>query len=155
MSMKPLLHIGYIVFIVIFGAHTALGQVSKELPYVLPANDSGEVASLHLDVLAVEANKSGERLYVIAHKGSRDSNSKINLGRLAIARANRSVMNFDPTTTIFAQGNDVRGEGRLEFYLGSSLRLVLLAQRNKVPKLTCCDDYFPPSKNLRRKKKTR
>lgn len=108
---------------------------------ILPSNDSGEVASLLLDRLGIEAKLSKERLYIISRRGKGDTNKNIEIGRLSWAKAGRGVENFDVTTTVLAVGDKTDGEGRLEFYLGSQLRLVVLAKPNKMPLLTCCEDF--------------
>lgn len=123
-------------------------QISTDL---IKSSDSGEVAASLLDQLAVETFKSRERVFVISRKGTLDTNKKIALGRLMSARHNRSVKSFDPITTVLAEGTQIAGEGRLEFYVGSDLRLVIFAPRNEVPNLTCCPDYFPPPKRKRKK----
>ncbi|MEQ1645184.1 MAG: carboxypeptidase-like regulatory domain-containing protein [Pyrinomonadaceae bacterium] len=117
---------------------------------ILPSNDSGEVASFLLDRLGIEAKLSKERLYVISRRGKGDTNKNIEFGRLNWAKAGRGVKNFDVTTTVLAVGDKAEGEGRLEFYLGNELRLVILAKPNKMPLLTCCPDFQPTPKRKTR-----
>jgi DNA/RNA endonuclease YhcR with UshA esterase domain len=54
---------------------------------------------------------------------------------------------------VFAEGERVDSDGRVEFYLGSKLILVSLAERGKNVCLTCCDDYIPSPKRNRVKRK--
>jgi hypothetical protein len=75
-----------------------------------------------------------------------EKSRRLNLGRLYNTRNYLSGKSFDQSTIVFAEGERVNGEGRLEFYLGSRLRLVVLAKRNRMPNLTCCDDYFPAAR---------
>jgi len=97
-----------------------------------------------------------ERLFVIARPGKAEKSNRISVARLSYTRTLLLVMRRFPfQTAIFAEGDRVDGEGRIEFYLGSRLRLVTLAKRNKILNLTCCEDYFPTVKTKPRRKKSR
>ena len=126
-------------------------SVSDE-PHIVPSDSSGEINSREIDGMSGDARQSGERLFVIARLGTGERARRLNLARLANTREYLSVKSFNPRTTIFAEGERVQGEGRIEFYLGSRLRLITLAKRNKMPNLTCCEDYFPPAKNKAKRK---
>lgn len=126
-------------------------QSSLEEPYLVPSISSGEIASREIDAMAVEAGQSGERLFVIVHLGTGETSRRLSLARLYNTRAYVSGKSFDQSTTVFAEGERVDGEARIEFYLGGRLRLVVLAKRNKMPKLTCCEEYFPPAQTKPRK----
>ena len=133
----------------------AFAQVAPAEPYVVESDSSGEVSSREIDVMAVEAKESGERLFVVVRLGAGETSRRLNRARLYNTRQYVSAKGFDQRTTVFAEGERVVGEGRIEFYLGSRLRLVVLAERNKMPNLTCCEDYFPPSKTTRQRKSRR
>ena len=128
----------------------AFAQSSVGEPYVVPSDSSGEITSREIDSMAAEARQSGERLFVIVRLGAGETSRRLNLARLYDARSYLSGKGFNQSTTVFAEGQRVSGEGRIEFYLGSRLRLVALAKRNRMPHLTCCEDYFPPAKQVRK-----
>jgi hypothetical protein len=132
-----------------------LAQTALNEPNVVPSDSSGEEASSEIDSIAVEAGQSGERLFVIVRLGAGETSRRLSHARLHNARAYLSIKGFDPETTVYAEGERVKGEGRIEFYLGSRLRLVTLAWRNKMPNLTCCDDRFPASGGKPKERKRR
>ena len=131
---------------------SAFSQSASDEPYIVPSDSSGEISSREIDSMAVEARQSGERLFVIVRLGEGETSRRLNLGRLYNTRSYLSGKSFNPSTTIFAEGERVNGEGRIEFYLGSRLRLIVLAKRNKMPNLTCCEDYFPPAERKSKRK---
>jgi hypothetical protein len=141
------------VFCSLAACELAFAQRASDEPYIVPSDSSGEINSREIDSMAVEAKHNGERLFVIARLGAGETSRRLNLARLYNTREYLSVKSFDPQTTIFAEGERVAGEGRIEFYLGSRLRLVTLARRNKMPNLTCCEDYFPAAKSKPKRKK--
>lgn len=125
---------------------SASAQEAAAGPYVVESGSSGEVSSREIDGMASEARESGERLFVVVRPGAGETSRRLSRARLHNTRRHLSSKGFGPRATVFAEGERVRGEGRIEFYLGSRLRLVVLARRNEMPNLTCCEDYIPPSK---------
>lgn len=134
---------------------SAFAQTASDEPYIVESDSSGEISSREIDSMAVEAGQIGERLFVIVRLGTGETNRRLNFARLFNTRQYISQKSFDSRKTVFAEGERVEGEGRIEFYLGSRLRLVLLAQKNKMPNLTCCDDYIPPTRVKPKRKKSR
>ena len=92
-------------------------------------------------------------MFVIARLGKTEKSNRINIARLAYTRTFLLKMRKFPfQTAIFAESDRADDEGRIEFYLGSHLRLVTLAKLNKIPNLTCCPEYVPPVKTKPRRK---
>jgi hypothetical protein len=127
-------------------------QSTFDEPYIVPSDSSGEIASREIDTMAGEARHSGERLFVIVRLGTGEASHRLDLGRLYNTRRYLSGKSFNQSTTVFAEGEAVNGEGRIEFYWGSRLRLVVLAKRNKMPNLTCCEEYLPPAERKPKRK---
>ncbi len=135
-------------------AASVFGQtVVADEPYTIPSNSSGEENSALTDGIAIEAQQSGERLFVITRLGKGETSSRLNQVRLINTKSYMLRKNFNRKTAVFAEGERVEGEGRIEYYLGSKLKLITLAPRNKMPNLTCCEDYFPPEKKKPKRKK--
>jgi hypothetical protein len=104
----------------------------------------GEMNSAHLDALAVEQASSQERIFIIARLGNGETSNALNQLRLQAARAYLiGTRGMDPAKLVFAASEKVDGEGRVEFYLGSRLALISLAQRNRNVVLSCCGDTVP------------
>jgi hypothetical protein len=133
------------VFCSLTACEAAFAQPAAGDPYIVPSDSSGEIASREIDSMAAESRQSGERLFVIVRLGAGEKSRRLNLGRLYNTRTYLSAKSFDQSAIVFAEGERINGEGRIEFYLGSRLRLVVLAKRNRMPNLTCCEDYFPPA----------
>lgn len=133
-------------------SNSALAQNAWEgEPYIIESNSSGEISSAVTD--AMRSEMKGERLFVIVRLGTGETNRLLNQARLQNTKAFMLGKGFDRQTSVFAEGERVEGEGRIEFYIGSKFRLVTLAPRNKMPNLTCCEDYFPPAKRKPKRKK--
>ena len=141
-----------LAFCILASGVLVFAQSASDDPEIVPSDSSGEITSREIDRMAMEVRTKRERLFVIVRLGTGESSRRLNRARLYNARQYVSVKSFDQQTTVYAEGERVEGEGRLEFYLGGSLRLVTLAKRNKMPHLTCCEDYLPavrgrPKKN--------
>lgn len=127
-------------------------QTTADTPETVPSNGSGEVSASAID--GMRSLIGNERLFVISRPGTGETKTRIAQYRLANAKSFMlESRNFNRQTSVFAEGEPVEGEGRIEFYIGNRLWLIILAQRNKIPKLTCCDDYFPPAKKKTKPKK--
>jgi hypothetical protein len=130
----------------LLAAGSALAQTVGDEPSIVESDSSGEIASSEIASMLREARQDGERLFVIVRLGTGEMNRRLNFVRLFNTRQYILEKGFDRGKTIFAEGELVKGEGRIEFYRGSRLRLVLLAPRNGMPNLTCCEEYIPPAK---------
>lgn len=107
-------------------------------PFIAPSSDSGENSSLIIDLIIADARKNNERIFVIVRAGEKETNRRINAVRLNNTRQHLSLKNIELKNVVFAEAENTKGEGRIEFYLGSELKLVLLSKRYKMPNLTCC-----------------
>jgi hypothetical protein len=132
-----------------------MAQTHSSDTIIVESRGSGELNSLHLDNLVYGLRGSvAERLFVIARLGDGETARRLNLARLEGARfylveSGRA----QKERIVFAEGERVKGEGRVEFYLGSKLYLVSLAGRGKNINFTCCDDYFPPIRSKRKRRR--
>ncbi|MBK8465061.1 MAG: hypothetical protein IPL32_04450 [Chloracidobacterium sp.] len=149
--------IGRIIFfttsLVLFHVCIVSAQTKAQtviLADIIGANDSGELTSALLDRLALTAKETGARIFVISRGGLNDKDSVVQ-ARLAFVKSYRAGGLAQPQN-LFAVGERVAGEGRIEFYVGSDLRLVVLAKPNRIPNLTCCDDFVPPTKKSTKKR---
>jgi hypothetical protein len=142
------------LFLSSFVAST-FGQIVADEPYKLPSNSSGEENSALTDGIAIEAKQSGERLFVIVRLGKGETSRVLNQVRLFNVKSFMLGKGFTQETAVFAEGERVEGEGRIEYYLGSKLKLITLAPRNKNPNLTCCEDYMPLVKKKPKREKRR
>jgi len=105
-----------------------------------------ETNSSFLDALTKEARTSSERVFVISRLGAGEKRTIVSRSRLQMAR-NHLVTSgrLQKEQVVFAEGERVIDKGRLEFYIGSRLYLISLAQRNGDICLTCCNDRLRKS----------
>ena len=140
-------------FIFSLSNNNLIAQSSSDAPFIAQSDSSGEETIRELEIIAIDAKKSGERLFVIARRSKTEKFNRISKARLAYTRTLLLLFRQFPfQTAVFAEGDWIDGEGRIEFYLGSRLRLVSLAKQNKIPNLTCCEDYTPPVKSKPRRR---
>jgi len=140
-------------------SNLAFGQICPEFPCVVNSTGTGEVASAAIDNFLVHAAQNGERIFVIARLGTGETDSGRNLNRLCEARDyildrvsdERLKKYSDLLPVVFAEGAGVKGEGRLEFYLGSKLQLTRIIKRNRTANLNCCGELTPAEIRQKRK----
>lgn len=148
----------FLIFIFLLQANgsTLNAQNSSNEPFIARSDASGEETVRDLEIMAGDAVNTGERFFVIARLGKAERSNRISFARLAYTKVFLLEMKrFPLKEPVFAEGERTDGEGRIEFYLGSRLRLVTLAKRNKIPNLTCCPDYFPPVKRKAKRKNSK
>ena len=131
------------VVMALLSIQLTFAQPTVENPVIVPSRSSGETTSAEIDRMAVESQRTLARLFVIVRLGSGETSHLINRNRLLETRQYLSQKDFARTRTVYAEGERTSGEGRIEFYLAGALRLVVLCPRNKMPNLTCCQDYVP------------
>ena len=140
-------------FIWLAPSTTLNAQNNSDEPFIARSDASGEETIRELEKIAHDSVNSGERLFVIARPGKTESSNRISLARLSYTKAILfQARRFPFQSPVFAEGERVNGQGRIEFYLGSNLRLVTLAKRNRIPNLTCCPDYNLPVKRKSKRK---
>ena len=118
------------------------GQGQAFEPYVVPGNHSAcEVNAATFDNLANMLRSSEERLFIVARLGTGESSVELNRRRLYNVRTyfKEGWPNVESKRFVFAQGNRVEGEGRIEFYVGSQLFQISLVRRGKDICVDCCD----------------
>lgn len=86
------------------------------------------------------AMKSDSRLFVIARLGTGETRQRLGHRRLHNVRAMiESDGPLDPAKLVTAEGERVKGPGRVEFYLGSELVIVATFRRNADFCVDCCE----------------
>ncbi len=140
--MKKLL---YSLFIFLFFFQSILvvdAQISSAQYEVDSKEDAHcELNNRYIDSLVIEAvkNKPNEIIFVISRLASRE---KLSVGNSRLGNAElvlTGIKKVDGKRIVFASGKRLpNGKGRLEFYVGSNLFLVSLADRNKQICLLCC-----------------
>jgi hypothetical protein len=123
----------------------ASGQVCREFPCTVSSKATGEEASAAIDNFLSEAIQNTERIFVFAIPGNRENRNATNPDRLCearryiLGRLGRSgfQQQYPP---VFGEGPAARGEGRIEFYLGSTLYLTRFISLNSPANLDCCGE---------------
>jgi DNA/RNA endonuclease YhcR with UshA esterase domain len=125
------------VFCLMMFSKSVFSQKAIEEPFIAASNESGENASSLIDGMLVESKRSNERIFIIFRIGENERQT-INNVRLHSTKQHFLNKKINLKNFVFAQGETVKGEGRIEFYLGGEMKLILLAKKNRMPNLTCC-----------------
>jgi hypothetical protein len=118
------------------------GQDKALEPYVVPGNHSAcEVNAAAFDNLANMLRSSEERLFILARLGTGETSAELNRRRLHNVRTyfKEGWPNVASKRFVFAHGDRVEGEGRIEFYIGSRLVQISLVRRGGDICVDCCD----------------
>jgi len=105
-------------------------------------------------LLISEAKDSGDRIFVIARPGKAES-SHLTRRRLHNART-YIVPRLKSGKVIFAEGERAAAEGRVEFYLGSKLKVVAMMERGGDLCVCCCEtceNYYGSGKTDSQKRR--
>jgi hypothetical protein len=116
----------FFTFCLLLATHPVIAQVNKVEPYNCTFN------SHILDNVHHLGGETG-LIIVIARLGDGESNRALNRRRLHNVRSylTESGWNRDPQTIILAEGERVKGYGRIEFYIQGNLFTVLGVNRNR------------------------
>ena len=112
----------------------------RAIPYCSPKEPVNcEVANFYLDNAALRARKLDEaHLIVIARLGGGEKSRQLNVSRLKVAQ--NFLSNWRGVRKVVtAEGERVRGNGRLEFYVGGTLLYTLPVRRNRNLDLLSCN----------------
>ena len=94
-------------------------------------------------------------IFVIAHLGGHESSRELNRRRLFNVRHRlEKYRGLNPNRLVVAEGDRVRGYGRIELYVDGQMFDVLVAARNADLCVSCCgpnDDFYPERKRRMRK----
>ena len=134
----------------------AQGKVTE--PYVVPGNPSAcEVNAASFDNLANILRSNDERLFVVARLGKGENSRELNRRRLHNVRTyfKDGWPDTGAQRFVFAEGDRVEGEGRVEFYIGSNLMQISLVKRGKDICVDCCDYPDPRYYGMGRRDKPR
>jgi hypothetical protein len=99
-----------------------------------------EVNAAAFDNLANDLRSNNEHIFIIARLGNGEWSRAVNRRRLSNVRT-YFVTNWkiDPARFTFAVGSRVDGEGRVEFYIGSTLWLISYVKPGRDICVDCCD----------------
>jgi hypothetical protein len=131
-------------------------------PYVVAGNASAcEVNAASFDNLVNILRSTSERLFVVARLGAGENSRDLNRRRLYNVRTyfKQNWPDFDAKRFVFAEGDRVEGEGRIEFYIGSDLFQISLVKRGRDICVDCCDypdpTYYGAGKKDNRRRRNR
>jgi hypothetical protein len=109
----------------------ALAQGVEVSKPIVVNGASYEDSKTHLDFLAERAGDD-KLIIMIARLGDGESARNLNRRRLRTARSHQEIVRAIPRERIvIAEGESVRGSGRIEVYLDGKLLMVFLFGKNK------------------------
>jgi hypothetical protein len=116
-------------------------------PHVVQGDLSAcESNAVSFDTLASMLRSTiDERLLVVARLGKGENSRELNRRRLYNVRTCfKGNWEIDAKRFVFAEGDKIEGEGRVEFYIGNDLIIVSVVKRGKDICVDCCD--YPDSR---------
>lgn len=110
-----------------------------------PQNCEQNIVSMEvLATMTLEQIKDGGVLVAVARLGDGEKSREFNRRRLYNVREFlKDRASIQTERIVVAEGEQVRGLGRVEFYLGGKMVGRLLLARNKDLCLICCEEYGP------------
>ncbi len=147
-----------LIFIVLAACVPVLAQDKPTEPTVVQGDANAcEINAAMFDYLAnILRDNAAERLFVVARLGTGEASRDFNRRRLHNVRTyykQAQVWNIFDDRFVYAEGDQVKGEGRIEFYLGSKLMLTSLVKRGRDICVTCCDFPYPEYYGFGKKEK--
>lgn len=118
--------------------NVAAQELQDGLDIVHPDARGCQQNTINIANLGALVQTRKEKAFVIAHLGTGETSSRLNRRRLNDIRTEFGI-NWDSDKIILAEGERVRGQGRIEFYLGSELMSLSLMGRNQDFCSLCCD----------------
>jgi hypothetical protein len=148
-----------ILILILLAVSPSVSAQSKHAePYVVPSNSGAcEVNAASFDSLANILRSNDERLFVVARLGKGESSRELNRRRLHNVRTyfKDGWPQIDAKRFVFAEGDRVEGEGRVEFYIGSVLMQISLVKRGGDICVDCCEYPDPRYYGMGKKDKSR
>ena len=106
---------------------------------IVPATARGcQRNTINIANLGALVQTTKKKAFVIARLGNGETNHLLNRRRLNDVRTEFGI-NWDSSKIILAEGERVKGQARIEFYLGSELAHISLMARNGDFCSACCD----------------
>ena len=121
---------------------------------VSPAVSSAcENNRIYFDETLNEANSTKQKIFAIFRAGKNETEI-INAKRLIYVKKFLQMRrDWNKSGIIYARGEKTGDEGKIEFYIGSKLYLVVTSPKNKTPCMDCCDGGLDYPQNLNKVKK--
>jgi hypothetical protein len=138
--MKYISKVVVVTMVVCCYSAPAMAQ-DQHPPDIIAANTKRcQLNTIYIADLKQVARIKNERVFVIAHLGSGETSSALNRRRLRdIGAEFDEISPMSRDKLILAQGQRLRGRGRVEVYLGSELYFVSYMPRNGAFCSACCD----------------
>lgn len=154
--MKTFLTLLTVFSIFVLDINSSAQSVANKFPEAISVTKSkGELCESNnslMDAIAMMLSMDEKALlYVIAHGGTNESQSVIKQRLDHTKVVLLGVKRFDKERIIFATGDKVKGQSKLDFYVGSQLFLVINMKKNRsVCFLT--PDYSGPGDKLSKRR---
>ncbi|MEK6286865.1 MAG: hypothetical protein AABO57_14090 [Acidobacteriota bacterium] len=122
-------------------------------------SEDGEYTSYLVDAIIAEVRQSGSIVIVISSLGTGDTRPSLHKRRLhnAAARLVDYQSAIPRKQVVTAEGDRVKGKGKVEFYVNGRLVYVVLFKPNADFTMDCCDgadpSYYPWYKEPTKKTK--
>ncbi|MDQ6786351.1 MAG: hypothetical protein M3033_05975 [Acidobacteriota bacterium] len=144
----------FLILAIIVLTSSSYSQKPNDKPIIIEkGGGSCEENSALVDGISNDVKENKERIFVIFRAGKGETET-VNAKRLTHVKwflENRKGWKvFD---VIYARGEKSDGEGKIEFYIGGKLFLIMMSAKNYTPCLDCCEGGLENPQNLVKKKR--
>jgi hypothetical protein len=138
-----------------FAGKTLYAQTAWPDEPVIGAFGCEENSAL-VDKFKIDAWNNSDPSFIVFRPGDREGPGVLNHRFSEVSAFLRVRKGLARENFIYARGEKVSGLGRIEFYTGGKLRLVILSKR-ELPCMDCCDDWrvLPAKRHKTQTRKTR
>lgn len=108
-------------------------------------SSGGEYTSFILDGIIAEVRQTGSIIITISSLGTGDTRPSLHKRRLhnAVARLVDYQNAIPRKQVVTAMGDQIKGSGKVEFYVGGRLEYIVLFKPNADFTMDCCDEEYP------------
>ena len=145
---KPLKILATIVLLLLVSVGRGQDSGSSIVPNKTPTNCETNAAMLdRVPQKRFQGNAENDVVVVIAHLGAREFSRGLNRRRLFnVMYRLENYRGLNPKRIVVAEGERVKGYGRVELYVEGALFEVLVAEPAKDLCVSCCgtnEDFYP------------
>jgi hypothetical protein len=125
------------IVIVVFAEMNNAQTDNEETTVVKDTSGACEINSLLVDRFRTDVD-GAKRAFIVFRPGDGEGSATLNRRYHRVSRFLRRNKGLNSGNVIYSRGETVKGQGKIEFYLEGSLKLVILSRRGRIP----CMDYI-------------
>ncbi len=139
----------FAILLIIVSTTFSFSQEKREETTVSVSDGNAcESNSAYFDMISTEVNHTKQNIFAIFRAGKNETEI-VNAKRLFhVKMFLEKRKGWSKFNVVYARGEKTNNEGKIEFYIGGELFLILNSSKNKTPCLDCCNGGFELPQNL-------